>query len=255
MIPPGPVPTMVAGSMPFSRAARRAMGEIRGQLTSAPLAATGVAGTVAGAGAAGVLGAGAADDAAAAPAVISPRGWPTVKVSPLGIAIEVRVPADGAGTSRSTLSVDTSTTICSAATASPTATRHSTTTPSVTDSMSGRTIGTTAPGSWSPAASSAAGAAGAAAPLPPGGPSSASRAPTSMVSPAPATIRVTTPAAGAGTSTSTLSVVTSRSVCPISTESPSATLHSTTMPSVTDSPSSGSSTWVVWEEVVDTPSS
>ena len=34
--------------------------------------------------------------------------------------------------------------------------------------------------------------------------------------------------------------------------SPSETLHSTTTPSVTDSPSSGSRTWIVWEEVVDT---
>ena len=48
-----------------------------------------------------------------------------------------------------------------------------------------------------------------------------------------------TPSAGAGTSASTLSVETSTTVSPSLTESPSATCHSSTMPSVTDSPISG----------------
>ncbi len=52
-------------------------------------------------------------------------------------------------------------------------------------------------------------------------------------------IWVTVPEAGAGTSASTLSVETSTIVCPSSTESPSETCHSSTVPSVTDSPISG----------------
>ena len=47
------------------------------------------------------------------------------------------------------------------------------------------------------------------------------------------------PLAGAGTSASTLSVETSTRVWPSSTASPSATCHSSTVPSVTDSPISG----------------
>ena len=50
---------------------------------------------------------------------------------------------------------------------------------------------------------------------------------------------VITPAVGAGTSASTLSVETSTTVSPSLTKSPSATCHSSTMPSVTDSPISG----------------
>jgi hypothetical protein len=169
------------------------------------------------------------------------------------------------------LSVETSTTVWSAVTASPTATRHSTTTPSVTDSMSGRTMSTVPPAgaagasgaadppsdaagaSGSGAGASAAGASGP-SPLPPPPPvrSSARSAPTATLSPGLATILVTSPLAGEGTSTSTLSVVTSRRVSPARTSSPSVTRHSTTTPSVTDSPSSGSTTWTVCEDVVDT---
>ena len=50
---------------------------------------------------------------------------------------------------------------------------------------------------------------------------------------------VIVPLAGAGTSASTLSVDTSTTVSPSLTKSPSATCHSSTMPSVTDSPISG----------------
>ena len=50
---------------------------------------------------------------------------------------------------------------------------------------------------------------------------------------------VITPLVGAGTSASTLSVETSTTVSPSLTKSPSATCHSRTMPSVTDSPISG----------------
>ena len=54
---------------------------------------------------------GAAPSAGPAPDAISPSGMPTVKVSPAGTVIEVMRPAAGLGTSRSTLSVETSTTI------------------------------------------------------------------------------------------------------------------------------------------------
>ncbi len=47
------------------------------------------------------------------------------------------------------------------------------------------------------------------------------------------------PLAGAGTSASTLSVETSITVSPSATASPSCLCHSSTVPSVTDSPISG----------------
>ena len=49
------------------------------------------------------------------------------------------------------------------------------------------------------------------------------------------------PLAGAGTSASTLSVETSTTVSPSSTNSPSCLCHSSTVPSVTDSP-----IWGIW---------
>jgi len=68
---------------------------------------------------------------------------------------------------------------------------------------------------------------------------SARVAPTSTVSPSPASTAFTRPEAGAGTSTSTLSVVMSTRVAPSSIHCPGLTRHSTTEPSVTDSPISG----------------
>jgi hypothetical protein len=56
---------------------------------------------------------------------------------------------------------------------------------------------------------------------------------------------VITPSIGAGTSASTLSVDTSTTVSPSLTVSPSATCHSSTIPSVTDSPISGMVIWTV----------
>ena len=58
------------------------------------------------------------------------------------------VPAAGAGTSASTLSVETSTTISSASTRSPTRLRHSITVPSATESpICGMVIWTVVPAS------------------------------------------------------------------------------------------------------------
>jgi hypothetical protein len=82
------------------------------------------------------------------------------------------------------------------------------------------------------------GASGAAAPLPPAA-MVASVAPTVTVSPSWATIASSVPAAGEGTSTSTLSVVTSTNDSPSVTLSPTALSHREMVPSVTDSPIAG----------------
>src|SRR4051794_37157817 len=68
---------------------------------------------------------------------------------------------------------------------------------------------------------------------------SANGAPTGTSSSTATSSLVMTPSAGAGTSASTLSVETSTTVSPSATKSPSATCHSSTIPSVTDSPISG----------------
>ena len=138
-IPPGPEPRIVAGSMPRSIARRRATGLMRGHSRS-PAGGAGAAARGAGAGRGRRAGGASTAGRAGADRDPRPGAGPPLKVSPASTAISARVPAAGAGTSRLTLSVETSTTVCSAVTASPTATRHSTTTPSVTDSMSGSTI-------------------------------------------------------------------------------------------------------------------
>ena len=137
--------------------------------------------------------------------------------------------------------------VCSAATASPTATRHSTTMPSVTDSMSGRTMSTVPPAARGPRprASGAVGAAAGARPSP-SEPSpvlsSARSAPTSTVSPGcghdPGHAR------RCGRRHLDVHLVGGDVQQRVAgrTASPSSTRHSTTTPSVTDSPSSGSTT-------------
>src|SRR5580693_902680 len=67
----------------------------------------------------------------------------------------------------------------------------------------------------------------------------ASRSPTSTVSPSGTRISVSTPAAGDGTSESTLSVDTSKSGSSRSTESPTPFIQRVIVPSVTVSPSCG----------------
>ena len=63
--------------------------------------------------------------------------------------------------------------------------------------------------------------------------------PTVTVSPSAASSSVMTPAAGAGSSTSTLSVEISTIVSPSATLEPTSTCHSSSVPSVTDSPAPG----------------
>ena len=121
------------------------------------------------------------------------------------------VPAVGAGTSASTLSVEISTTVSSSETLSPASLCHSSTVPSDTDSpIWGMTMSTVLP-------SAGAASAGASSPSSAGGAAplvsiSASTAPTATVSPSCAWILTRVPVAGAGTSASTLSVETSTRV-------------------------------------------
>ena len=97
-----------------------------------------------------------------------------------------------------------------------------------------------------PRQTSASGAAGFAAGAGASPASSSARAvPTGTVSSGWARILTIFPLVGAGTSASTLSVEISTTVWPSCTDSPSATCHSSTVPSVTDSPISGISTVAV----------
>ena len=235
IFPPGPDPVMPARSTPASAAAMRASG-VADAASRSPVAAAGAA-------FGGALGAGVeAGTAVAVPAetAITASGLVTANVSPAATLIAATVPVAGDGTSISTLSVETSTRISSAAIASPTALRHSTTVPSTTDSIGGRITSTvvavTGAEPFSPLAAGS-GAGDGAAPF--DAAISPRSAPTVTVAPAAAAIVVNTPSTGDGISTSTLSVVTSRRISPASTVSPTLLRHSTTTPSVTDSPRSG----------------
>ena len=210
--------------------------------------------------ASGRVASGAGADAPLVPLTASPDGLrpvcsramtcPTVTVSPSSARISAIVPAAGAGSSMSTLSVEISTTVWPSSTTSPTFTAHSRIVPSETDSPpAGVSMSTSSPVPSPSAGASAAGrSAGSsatvgAAPLPVA--ISASTAPTPTVSPSAAWIFTTVPEAGAGTSASTLSVEISTSVSSASTVSPSCLCHSSTVPSVTDSPILGRVTCTV----------
>ena len=191
------------------------------------------------------------------------RTWPTSASSSSGMRISSRVPATGEGTSVSTLSVETSTRGSSTSTCSPTSFSQRVTVPSVTDSprAGSRTsvpeaepaagaagaaagaAGASATGAGAAGVAAAAGAAGAAAPEP--SPMIARAAPTSTSSSSGTRICSTTPATGEGTSVSTLSVETSTRGASTSMVSPTSTSQRVTVPSVTDSPSAGSTT--VWD--------
>src|SRR3954465_9257088 len=153
------------------------------------------------------------------------------------------VPALGAGSSISTLSVEISTTVSPSATESPTFTDHSRIVPSVTDSPpAGGAMWKLSPPISAvplPLLSAAAGAGAS--------PDSISHSswPTSIVSPSPAWIFTTVPAVGDGTSAATLSVEISTRTSSRSTGSPSFLCHSRTVPSVTDSPIAGMVTCTV----------
>ena len=157
----------------------------------------------------------------------------------------------------STLSVETSTRGSSTSTCSPTSFSQRVTVPSVTDSpragsrtsvpeaepAAGAAGAAAGAAGASAAGAGAAGAAGAAAPEP--SPMIARAAPTSTSSSSGTRICSTTPATGEGTSVSTLSVETSTRGASTSMVSPTSTSQRVTVPSVTDSPSAGSTT--VWD--------
>src|SRR5258708_12949948 len=89
-----------------------------------------------GAGAAALAGAAAGLAAPAAPSLICPSNAPTATVSPSLATMSPSVPADGAGTSMVTLSVSSSTSGSSTATASPAFLNQRPIVASVTDSPS-----------------------------------------------------------------------------------------------------------------------
>ena len=193
------------------------------------------------------------------------RTWPTSASSSSWMRISSRVPATGEGTSVSTLSVDTSTRGSSTATSSPTSLSQRVMVPSVTDSpRAGRVTSvpeaepedtgaagassffSSAAGASSFSLALGASAAGASSdePAPEPSPITMRGAPTSTSSSSSTRIFSTTPATGEGTSVSTLSVDTSTMGWSTSTVSPTSTSQRVTVPSVTDSPSAGSSTVV-----------
>ncbi len=157
------------------------------------------------------------------------------------------VPAAGAGSSMSTLSVEISTTVSPSSTVSPTLTAHSKMVPSVTDSPpAGVVMSMISPGASMTAASADAPLPLPSLPLdgdPPPSPApaaiSASTEPTCTVSPSAKWIATMVPLAGAGTSASTLSVETSTRISSASMVSPTCLCHSRMVPSVTDSPMAG----------------
>ena len=202
---------------------------------AATRAATGVTFVPSGVGATSPAGRGAAvgsgagagvAPALALAAVMRPITWPTETVSPASARISVSVPLAGEGTSASTLSVEISTIVSSASTASPGCLAHSSTVPSETDSpIAGIVISivcaSASAGRLGSASAGGSSAVAAPPPLPRAEPSSplrspaaapspgaisASRLPTLTVSPSATWIFTTVPDAGAGTSASTLSV-------------------------------------------------
>src|SRR4051812_43011993 len=130
-----PEPGTVAALMPLSAESFRTDGASGASDAAAFGAAAGAAAGGA-AGAAALAGAAAAGLALAAPSLICPSSAPTATVSPSLAAISPSTPADGAGTSMVTLSVSSSTSGSSTATASPAFLNQRPIVASVTDSPS-----------------------------------------------------------------------------------------------------------------------
>ncbi len=154
------------------------------------------------------------------------------------------MPALGAGTSASTLSVEISTIVSSSAMLSPGCLAHSRIVPSETDSpIAGISISMTVPVAPLDASGSSASSAGP-EPFSPGAISTRTL-PTATVSPSAAWIFTTVPETGEGTSASTLSVEISTKVSSSETSSPSCLCHSRIDPSETESPIGGITTSTV----------
>ncbi len=243
--PRGPLPPTAPRSMPCSAAIRAATGVA----SASPLAGAGA--SVPGR-AASTLGAGAACAGAPAPASIRHSAVPTGTVWSASTRSSATVPATGEGTSASTLSVEISTSGSSTATLSPGFTRHSRIVPSATESpISGKVTSTVSPAESPAPRRPSRRAPRRVARVPPraAGPSaesiSPSACPTCTVSSGPTRISASTPAAGEGTSASTLSVDTSTIGSSTATVSPTCLSHSSTVPSVTDSPMAGMVIWTL----------
>src|SRR5437879_6019658 len=137
-----PEPGTVAASMPVSAAILRTDGASGASVGGGGAFGAAAAGAAAaadggGGGAAALAGAAAGLAAApAAPSLICPSKAPTATVSPSLALISPSVPADGAGTSMVTLSVSSSTSGSSTATASPGFLNQRPMVASVTDSPS-----------------------------------------------------------------------------------------------------------------------
>ena len=252
MRPSRPVPSTEAGSMPLSAIILSAEGAFS---TSRDFDGSGAFAVSAAFGSASGASAGAE-----APPAITPSLPPASTVAPSLARISARVPAAGDGTSTETLSVSSSQSISSWATASPTFLNQVATVASVTLSPSAGTITSTSR-PWSgadstlseaslpgdsgfgsvaatffgaePEAALAAGFASAFSSM------LARRASTPTVSPSLATISESTPAEVAGTSTVTLSVSSSQSISSCATASPTFLNQVATVASVTLSPSVG----------------
>src|SRR6476469_2719595 len=132
-----PEPGTVAASMPLSAEILRTEGANGASADVVFGAAAATAGGGDGGAAAALAGAAAGLAAApAAPSLICPSSAPTATVSPSLAVISPSVPADGAGTSIVTLSVSSSTSGSSTATASPAFLNQRPMVASVTDSPS-----------------------------------------------------------------------------------------------------------------------
>ena len=136
--PPGPAPLTAPRSTPWSAAIRLATGVARSSLSSSPgaLAGAGAAGTALGA---SLRGFAAFSAAAPLPSSIVPSTSPIWTSSPAWRAILPSTPSLSAGTSRSTLSVSSSTTASPALTGSPSCFNQRATVASTTDSPSAGT--------------------------------------------------------------------------------------------------------------------
>src|SRR5215216_1152635 len=131
-----PEPGTVAASTPLSAESFRTDGASGASAATAFGAAAGAAAGAGAGAAAGLAGAAAGFAALAAPTLICPSSAPTATVSPSLAAISPSTPADGAGTSMVTLSVSSSTSGSSTATASPAFLNQRPIVASVTDSPS-----------------------------------------------------------------------------------------------------------------------
>ena len=235
--PRRPEPATVVRSTECASAARRATGEAAAPSDAAWLSAA--ASRAAGSFSASV------ESATAPPASIRPITWPTVTVSPSLARISLIVPPVGAGSSTSTLSVEISTIVWPALTRSPTATVQARIVPSLIDSPAFGVTMSTIVGGVGSGRAAGVGSTVATGSEPFVGTISASTAPTLTLSPSAACTFTSVPEAGATTSASTLSVEMSTIVSSAATRSPSALRHPRTVPSATESPIFGMTTWIV----------